>query len=141
MPYSTRQLTARSAFHEHNVNTHLTNNHTHFPCDRSAAACRMAAPNSHCSTKNANGDGNEFAELNLNAKIGISTGASCASTPRRRLGAPAGRCNPQATPIVNVPIRRLRVHQRLIRRSTMPPAHDATQNGARDKRTALQTSA
>jgi len=58
--------------------------------------------------KNANGDGN-IAELNLDAtQIGASTGLLAHVVEVLRLNtvggvAPAGPCDPQATPIVNVP--------------------------------------
>jgi hypothetical protein len=59
-------------------------------------------------TKNANGDGN-IAELNLDAtQIGASSGLLAHAVEVLRLNtvggvAPAGTCDPQATPIVNVP--------------------------------------
>ena len=59
-------------------------------------------------TRNANGDGN-IAELDLNAtQIGESTGLLSHAVEVLRLNtvggvAPAGTCDPQATPIVNVP--------------------------------------
>ena len=69
--------------------------------DGSAVSGKLAA-------KNANGAGN-IAELNLDAtQIGASTGLLAHAVEVLRLNtvggvAPAGTCDPQATPIVNVP--------------------------------------
>ncbi len=101
------------AFTQHDVNAHLTDDIHHTFVRPLAGVPQWQAPDGSAVTgklvtKNANGDGN-IAELNLDAtQIGTSTGLLAHAVEVLRLNtvggvAPTGTCDPQATPIVNVP--------------------------------------
>ncbi len=101
------------AFTQLNVEAHLTGGIHHTFVQPAAGPPQWQAPDGSAVTgkvvdKNANGDGN-IAELNLDAtQIGASTGLLAHVVEVLRLNtvggvAPAGPCDPQATPIVNVP--------------------------------------
>ena len=103
------------AFTQHDVDAHLTDDIHHTFVRPLAGVPQWQAPDGSAVsgklvTKNANGDGN-IAELNLDAtQIGASTGLLAHAVEVLRLNtvggvAPAGTCDPQATPIVNVPYR------------------------------------
>jgi CHRD domain/Protein of unknown function (DUF3455) len=101
------------AFTQDNVEAHLTDDIHHTFVQPVAGPPQWQAPDGSAVTgkvvaKNANGAGN-IAELNLDAtQIGTSTGLLAHVVEVLRLNtlggvAPAGSCDPQATPIVNVP--------------------------------------
>jgi hypothetical protein len=101
------------AFTQHDVEAHLTGGIHHTFVQPLAGTPQWQAPDGSAVsgkvvTKNANGAGN-IAELNLDAtQIGTSTGLLAHVVEVLRLNtlggvAPAGPCDPQATPIVNVP--------------------------------------
>ena len=101
------------AFTQHNVDAHLTDDIHHTFVQPDAGPPQWQAPDGSAVTgkvvtKNGNGAGN-IAELNLDAtQIGASTGLLSHVVEVLRLNtvggvAPAGTCDPQATPIVNVP--------------------------------------
>ncbi len=101
------------AFTQHDVDAHLTGGIHHTFVQLDAGPPQWQAPDDSAVTgkvvtKNDNGAGN-IAELNLDAtQIGTSTGLLAHVVEVLRLNtlggvAPAGSCNPQATPIVNVP--------------------------------------
>ena len=101
------------AFTQHDVDAHLTGGIHHTFVQPLAGTPQWQAPDGSAVsgklvTKNANGAGN-IAELNLDAtQIGTSTGLLAHAVEVLRLNtvggvAPAGTCDPQATPIVNVP--------------------------------------
>ncbi|MGE5287813.1 MAG: CHRD domain-containing protein [Micromonosporaceae bacterium] len=101
------------AFTQDNVEAHLTGGIHHTFVQPAAGPPQWQAPDGSAVsgkvvTKNANGAGN-IAELNLDAtQIGASTGLLAHVVEVLRLNtlggvAPTGSCNPQATPIVNVP--------------------------------------
>jgi hypothetical protein len=101
------------AFSQHDVDAHLTDDIHHTFVRPLAGTPQWQAPDGSAVsgklvTKNANGAGN-IAELNLDAtQIGASTGLLAHVVEVLRLNTvggvqPAGTCDPQATPIVNVP--------------------------------------
>ena len=101
------------AFTQHDVDAHLTDDIHHTFVRPLAGVPQWQAPDGSAVsgklvTKNANGDGN-IAELNLDAtQIGASTGLLAHAVEVLRLNtaggvAPAGPCDPQATPIASVP--------------------------------------
>ena len=101
------------AFTQHDVDAHLTGGIHHTFVQPVARPPQWQAPDRSAVTgkvvtKNDNGAGN-IAELNLDAtQIGTSTGLLAHVVEVLRLNtlggvAPAGSCDPQATPIVNVP--------------------------------------
>jgi hypothetical protein len=101
------------AFTQHDVDAHLTGGIHHTFVQPVAGPPQWQAPDGSAVsgkvvTKNANGAGN-IAELNLDAtQIGKSTGLLAHVVEVLRLNtlggvAPAGTCDPQATPIVKVP--------------------------------------
>jgi hypothetical protein len=109
----TAQSDGSFAFTQHDVDAHLTGGIHHTFVEPVAGPPQWQAPDGSAVsgtvvTKNANGDGN-IAELNLDAtQIGKSTGLLAHVTEVLRLNtlggvAPAGACNPQVTPVVNVP--------------------------------------
>jgi hypothetical protein len=109
----TPQLDGSFAFTQHDVNAHLTDDIHHTFVRPLAGVPQWQAPDGSAVTgklvtKNANGDGN-IAELNLDAtQIGTSTGLLAHAVEVLRLNtaggvAPAGPCDPQATPIASVP--------------------------------------
>jgi CHRD domain/Protein of unknown function (DUF3455) len=109
----TRQSDGTFAFTQHNVEAHLTGGIHHTFVQPDAGPPQWQAPDGSAVsgkvvTRNANGDGN-IAELNLDAtQIGRSTGLLGNVVEVLRLNtvggvAPTGVCDPQATPIVNVP--------------------------------------
>ena len=100
------------AFTQHDVDAHLTDGIHHTFVQPLAGVPQWQAPDGSAVsgklvTKNGTGDGN-IAELNLDAtQIGASTGLLAHAVEVLRLNtvggvAPAGTCDPQATPIVNV---------------------------------------
>jgi hypothetical protein len=109
----TPQLDGSFAFSQHDVDAHLTGGIHHTFVQPLAGTPQWQAPDGSAVsgklvTKNANGAGN-IAELNLDAtQIGSSTGMLSHAVEVLRLNtvgglAPTGACDPQATPIVNVP--------------------------------------
>jgi len=109
----TPQLDGSFAFSQHDVDAHLTDDIHHTFVRPLAGTPQWQAPDGSAVsgkvvTKNANGVGN-IAELNLDAtQIGASTGLLSHVVEVLRLNTvggvqPAGTCDPQATPIVNVP--------------------------------------
>ena len=109
----TPQLDGSFAFAQHDVDAHLTGGIHHTFVQPLAGTPQWQAPDGSAVsgklvTKNANGAGN-IAELNLDAtQIGRSTGMLSHAVEVLRLNtvgglAPTGTCDPQATPIVNVP--------------------------------------
>jgi hypothetical protein len=109
----TAQPDGSFAFTQHDVNAHLTDDIHHTFVRPLAGTPQWQAPDGSAVTgkvvtKNANGAGN-IAELNLDAtQIGTSTGLLAHAVEVLRLNtvggvAPTGTCDPQATPIVNVP--------------------------------------
>jgi hypothetical protein len=101
------------AFTQHDVDAHLTGGIHHTFVQPLAGTPQWQAPDGSAVsgklvTKNANGAAN-IAELNLDAtQIGTSTGMLSHAVEVLRLNtvggvAPTGTCDPQATPIVNVP--------------------------------------
>jgi hypothetical protein len=109
----TQQLDGSFAFTQHDVDAHLTGDIHHTFVQPDAGPPQWQAPDGSAVsgtvvTRNANGAGN-IAELNLDAtQIGNSTGLLAHVVEVLRLNtlggvAPAGTCDPQATPIVNVP--------------------------------------
>jgi hypothetical protein len=101
------------AFTQFGVDAHLGGGIHHTFVQPAAGPPQWQAPDGSAVsgkvvTKNANGDGN-IAELNLDAtQIGASTGLLSHVVEVLRLNtaggvAPTGTCDPQATPIVNVP--------------------------------------
>jgi hypothetical protein len=109
----TQQSDGSFAFTQQNVEAHLTGGIHHTFVQPVAGPPQWRAPDGSAVsgkvvTKNANGDGN-IAELNLDAtQIGRSTGLLGNVVEVLRLNtlggvAPAGACDPQATPIANVP--------------------------------------
>jgi hypothetical protein len=109
----TPQLDGSFAFTQHDVDAHLTGGIHHTFVQPLAGTPQWQAPDGSAVsgklvTKNANGAGN-IAELNLDAtQIGRSTGMLPHAVEVLRLNtvgglAPTGTCDPQATPIVNVP--------------------------------------
>jgi len=109
----TPQLDGSFAFTQHDVDAHLTGGIHHTFVQPLAGTPQWQAPDGSAVsgklvTKNANGAGN-IAELNLDAtQIGRSTGMLSHAVEVLRLNtvgglAPTGTCDPQATPIVNVP--------------------------------------
>jgi CHRD domain/Protein of unknown function (DUF3455) len=109
----TRQADGSFAFTQHDVEARLTGFIHHTFVQPDAGPPQWHAPDGTAVTgkvvaKNANGDGN-IAELNLDAtQIGTPTGLLGHVVEVLRLNtvggvAPAGTCDPQATPIVNVP--------------------------------------
>jgi hypothetical protein len=109
----TPQLDGSFAFAQHDVDAHLTGGIHHTFVQPLAGTPQWQAPDGSAVsgklvTKNANGAGN-IAELNLDAtQIGTSTGMLSHAVEVLRLNtvgglAPTGTCDPQATPIVNVP--------------------------------------
>jgi hypothetical protein len=108
----TAQPDGSFAFTQHDVDAHLTDDIHHTFVRPLAGTPQWHAPDGSAVTgavvtKNANGAGN-IAELNLDAtQIGASTGLLAHAVEVLRLNtlggvAPAGSCDPQATPIVNV---------------------------------------
>ena len=109
----TAQPDGSFAFTQHNVEARLTGGIHHTFVQPNAGPPQWHAPDGSAVTgtvvtKNANGAGN-IAELNLDAtQIGTSTGLLAHAVEVLRLNtlggvAPAGSCDPQATPIINVP--------------------------------------
>jgi len=108
----TPQLDGSFAFTQHDVDAHLTDGIHHTFVRPLAGVPQWQAPDGSAVsgklvTKNGTGDGN-IAELNLDAtQNGASTGLLAHAVEVLRLNtvggvAPAGTCDPQATPIVNV---------------------------------------
>lgn len=109
----TLQLDGSFAFTQHDVDAHLTGGIHHTFVRPLAGTPQWQAPDGSAVSgkvvaRNANGAGN-IAELNLDAtQIGASTGLLANVVEVLRLNtvggvAPTGSCDPQATPIVNVP--------------------------------------
>ena len=109
----TLQTDGSFAFTQHDVEAHLTGGIHHTFVRPLAGPPQWQAPDGSAVSgklvsKNANGAGN-IAELNLDAtQIGTSTGLLANVVEVLRLNtvggvAPTGSCDPQATPIVNVP--------------------------------------
>jgi len=109
----TLQTDGSFAFSQHDVDAHLTGGIHHTFVQPLAGTPQWQAPDGSAVTgklvtKNANGADN-IAELNLDAtQIGTSTGMLSHAVEVLRLNtvggvAPTGTCDPQATPIVNVP--------------------------------------
>ena len=109
----TAQPDGSFAFTQHNVEARLTGGIHHTFVQPNAGPPQWHAPDGSAVTgtvvtKNANGAGN-IAELNLDAtQIGTSTGLLAHAVEVLRLNtlggvAPAGSCDPQATPIASVP--------------------------------------
>jgi hypothetical protein len=109
----TAQADGSFAFTQHDVEAHLGGGIHHTFVQPDAGPPQWQAPDGSAVTgkvvtKNANGAGN-IAELNLDAtQIGNSTGLLAHAVEVLRLNtlggvAPAGTCDPQATPIVSVP--------------------------------------
>jgi hypothetical protein len=109
----TAQADGSFAFTQHDVDAHLGGGIHHTFVQPVAGPPQWQAPDGSAVTgtvvtKNANGAGN-IAELNLDAtQIGNSTGLLARAVEVLRLNtaggvAPAGTCDPQATPIVSVP--------------------------------------
>jgi hypothetical protein len=111
----TQQPDGSFAFTQDNVEAHLTDDIHHTFVQPVAGPPQWQAPDGSAVTgtvvtKNGNGAGN-IAELNLDGtQIGTSTGLLAHVVEVLRLNtlggvAPTGTCDPQATPIVNVPYR------------------------------------
>jgi hypothetical protein len=111
----TQQSDGSFAFTQHNVEAQLTGGIHHTFVQPDAGPPQWQAPDGTAVTgkvvtKNANGDGN-IAELNLDAtQIGRPSGLLGNVVEVLRLNtvggvAPAGTCDPQATPTVDVPYR------------------------------------
>jgi CHRD domain/Protein of unknown function (DUF3455) len=109
----TPQADGSFAFTQHDVDAHLTGGIHHTFVQPDAGPPQWQAPDGSAVSgkvvaKNANGAGN-IAELNLDAtQIGASSGLLAHVVEVLRLNtvggvAPTGTCDPQATPIVNVP--------------------------------------
>jgi CHRD domain-containing protein/uncharacterized protein DUF3455 len=109
----TPQADGSFAFTQHDVDAHLTGGIHHTFVQTDAGPPQWQAPDGSAVSgkvvaKNANGAGN-IAELNLDAtQIGASSGLLAHVVEVLRLNtvggvAPTGTCDPQATPIVNVP--------------------------------------
>ena len=109
----TPQQDGSFAFTQHDVDAHLSGGIHHTFVQPLAGTPQWQAPDGSAVsgklvTKNANGAGN-IAELNLDAtQIGTSTGLLSHAVEVLRLNtvgglAPTGTCDPQTTPIVNVP--------------------------------------
>jgi hypothetical protein len=109
----TQQSDGSFAFTQHDVEAHLGGGIHHTFVQPDAGPPQWQAPDGTAvsgtvAARNANGEGN-IAELNLDAtQIGNSTGLLGDVVEVLRLNtvggvAPAGACDPQATPIVNVP--------------------------------------
>ncbi|HSB85236.1 MAG TPA: CHRD domain-containing protein [Ilumatobacteraceae bacterium] len=109
----TQQEDGSFGFTQHDVEAHLEGGIHHTFVTPDAGPPQWHAPDGSAVTgkvvtKNANGDGN-IAELNLDAtQIGNPTGLLGDVVEVLRLNtvggvAPSGACDPQATPIVNVP--------------------------------------
>ncbi len=109
----TLQTDGSFAFSQHDVDAHLTGGIHHTFVQPLAGTPQWQAPDGSAVTgklvtKNANGAAN-IAELNLDAtQIGASTGMLSHAVEVLRLNtvggvAPTGTCDPQATPIANVP--------------------------------------
>jgi hypothetical protein len=109
----TAQPDGSFAFTQHDVDAHLTDDIHHTFVRPLAGTPQWQAPDGSAVsgkvvTRNANGAGN-IAELNLDAtQIGASTGLLAHAVEVLRLNtaggvAPAGTCDPQATPIASVP--------------------------------------
>jgi hypothetical protein len=109
----TRQGDGSFAFTQHDVDAHLTDDIHHTFVQPDAGPPQWRAPDGSAvsgkvAAKNSNGDGN-IAELNLDAtQIGTPSGLLGDAVEVLRLNtvggvAPAGVCDPAATPIVNVP--------------------------------------
>ena len=109
----TLQSDGSFAFTQHDVDAHLTGgiHHTFVQPDAGPPqwhALDGSAVSGTVATKNANGDGN-IAELNLDAtQIGQSSGLLAHVVEVLRLNtvggvAPTGTCDPQATPLVDIP--------------------------------------
>jgi hypothetical protein len=109
----TAQQDGTFIFAQHDVDAHLTGGIHHTFVQPLAGTPQWQAPDDSAVsgklvTKNANGAGN-IAELNLDAtQIGTPTGLLANVVEVLRLNtvggvAPTGTCDPQATPIVNVP--------------------------------------
>ena len=109
----TQQSDGSFGFTQHDVEAHLEGGIHHTFVQPDAGPPQWHAPDGTAVTrkvvtKNANGEGN-IAELNLDAtQIGNSTGLLGDVVEVLRLNtvggvAPTGACDPQATPIVNVP--------------------------------------
>jgi hypothetical protein len=109
----TQQSNGTFAFTQHDVEAHLSGGIHHTFVQPDAGPPQWQAPDGTAVTgtvaaRNANGEGN-IAELNLDAtQIGNSTGLLGDVVEVLRLNtvggvAPAGPCDPEATPIVNVP--------------------------------------
>jgi len=110
----TAQLDGSFAFTQFGVEARLTGGIHHTFVQPAAGPPQWHAPDGSAVTgptvvtRNANGAGN-IAELNLDAtQIGTSSGLLAHVVEVLRLNtlggvAPAGSCDPQATPIVNVP--------------------------------------
>jgi hypothetical protein len=109
----TQQSDGSFAFTQHDVEAHLEGGIHHTFVKPDAGPPQWHAPDGSAVTgkvvtKNANGEGN-IAELNLDAtQIGSPTGLLRDVVEVLRLNtvggvAPSGACDPQATPIVNVP--------------------------------------
>jgi hypothetical protein len=109
----TQQLDGSFVFTQHDVDAHLTGGIHHTFVRPLAGTPQWQAPDGSAVsgkvvTKNANGAGN-IAEVNLDAtQIGKSSGLLADVVEVLRLNtvggvAPAGVCDPQATPIVGVP--------------------------------------
>lgn len=109
----TLQTDGSFAFTQHDVDAHLTGGIHHTFVQPLAGTPQWQAPDGSAVSgklvsKNSNGAGN-IAELNLDAtQIGSSTGLLSNVVEVLRLNtvggvAPTGSCDPQATPIVNVP--------------------------------------
>ena len=109
----TLQTDGSFAFSQHDVDAHLTGGIHHTFVQPLAGTPQWQAPDGSAVTgklvtKNANGADN-IAELNLDAtQIGTSTGMLSHAVEVLRLNtvggvAPTGTCDPQATPIANVP--------------------------------------
>ena len=111
--YACTPVNGSFAFTQHDVDAHLTDDIHHTFVQPDAGPPQWQAPDGTAVTgkvvtKNANGDAN-IAELNLDAtQIGSPTGLLGHVVEVLRLNtvggvAPTGTCDPQATPIVNVP--------------------------------------
>ena len=109
----TAQADGSFAFTQHDVDAHLSGGIHHTFVQPAAGPPQWQAPDGSAVTgtvvtKNANGAGN-IAELNLDAtQIGNSTGLLAHAVEVLRLNtlggvAPAGTCDPQATPVASVP--------------------------------------
>lgn len=109
----TLQSNGSFGFTQHDVDAHLTDGIHHTFVQPDAGPPQWQAPDGSAvsgtvAARNANGDGN-IAELNLDAtQIGNARGLLAHVVEVLRLNtaggvAPTGTCDPQTTPIVNVP--------------------------------------